>query len=73
MGNISIQNFDSDDKNISLKAYKNFKVNISQIMMSHAKSYKLWAQENTDKSVITDVIQDFSLNFILSMIKGKNK
>jgi hypothetical protein len=42
-------------------------------MMSHAKSYRLWVQEETEKSVITDVIEDFSLNFILSMIKGKNK
>ena len=39
----------------------------------HAKSYKMWLEQNEEQRGVTEVIKEFRLQFILSMLKAKNK
>jgi hypothetical protein len=69
-----IEEYGPSLEHFSLKPYKNFKVEISQIMMMYAKSYKLWLENSPERGpVVSEVIKEFRLQFILSMLKAKNK
>lgn len=42
--------------------------------MMYAKSYKLWLENSPERGhVVSEVIKEFRLQFILSMLKAKNK
>ena len=50
--------------------FTNFKVEISKIMMQYSRNYREWLENKNElTSLVTSVIEEFKISFILSLPK----